>query len=88
MFVSAEIEGVSEQQAYVMPRLALRNQDTVYVINAENRLEIRTVKVLSTSEEQVLVTSGVSQGEHVVTSTLPNAADGMAVEPVFRDAPG
>jgi RND family efflux transporter MFP subunit len=88
MFVSAEIEGVSEQQAYVMPRLALRNQDTVYVINAENRLEIRTVKVLSTSEEQVLVTSGVSQGEHVVTSTLPNAADGMAVEPVFRDAQG
>jgi len=86
MFVSAEIEGISEQQAYVMPRLALRNQDTVYVISPENRLEIRSVKVLSTSEEQVLVTSGVSQGEHVVTSTLPNAADGMAVEPVHRRA--
>jgi RND family efflux transporter MFP subunit len=88
MFVSAEIEGVSEQSAYVMPRLALRNQDTVYVINADNRLEIRTVKVLSTSEEQVMVTSGVSPGEHVVTSTLPNAADGMAVEPVFRETQG
>lgn len=88
MFVTAEIEGVSEQSAYVMPRLALRNQDTVYVINSDNRLEIRTVKVLSTSEEQVMVTSGVSPGEHVVTSTLPNAADGMAVEPVFREAQG
>jgi len=30
----------------------------------------------------------VSPGEHVVTSTLPNAADGMAVEPVFREAQG
>jgi RND family efflux transporter MFP subunit len=88
MFVSAEIEGVSEQNAYVMPRLALRNQDTVYVINDDNRLEIRTVKVLSTSEEQVMVTSGVQPGEHVVTSTLPNAADGMAVEPVFRETQG
>lgn len=88
MFVSAEIQGVSEQSAYVMPRLALRNQDTVYVINKDNRLEIRTVKVLSTSEEQVMVTSGVSPGEHVVTSTLPNAADGMAVEPVFRENHG
>jgi len=88
MFVTAEIEGVSEQSAYVMPRLALRNEDTVYVINSDNRLEIRTVKVLSTSEEQVMVTSGVSSGEHVVTSTLPNAADGMAVEPVFREAQG
>jgi len=88
MFVSAEIEGVSEQAAYVMPRLALRNQDTVYVINSDNRLEIRTVNVLSTSEEYVMVTSGVSPGERVVTSTLPNAAEGMAVEPVFRDAQG
>ncbi len=88
MFVSAEIEGISELPAYVIPRLALRNQDTVYVINAENRLEIRTVKVLSTSEEQVMVTSGVSTGEQVVTSTLPNAVDGMDVEPVFRKTSG
>jgi RND family efflux transporter MFP subunit len=88
MFVGAEIDGVTEQSAYVMPRLALRNQDKVYVINAENRLEIRTVSVLSTSEERVLVTSGVNSGEHVVTSTLPNAKDGMEVEPVFRDAQG
>lgn len=88
MFVSADIEGVSEQEAYVMPRMALRNEDKVYVINAENQLEIRTVKVLSTSEDQVMVTSGVSQGEHVVTSTLPNAVDGMDVEPVFRQSNG
>ena len=88
MFVNAEIDGVSEQPAYVMPRLALRNQDKVYVINAENRLEIRTVNVISTSEDRVLVTSGVNQGEHVVTSTLPNATDGMEVEPVFRAAQG
>jgi RND family efflux transporter MFP subunit len=88
MFVSAEIEGVSEQNAYVMPRMALRNQDTVYVINSDNQLEIRTVNVISTSEDHVMVSSGVSSGEHVVTSTLPNAANGMAVEPVFREAQG
>jgi RND family efflux transporter MFP subunit len=86
MYVAAEIDGVTEQSALVMPRLALRNQDKVYVINAENRLEIRTVSVLSTSEERVLVTSGVNPGEHVVTSTLPNAVDGMEVEPIFRQA--
>jgi RND family efflux transporter MFP subunit len=82
MFVSAEIEGVSEQVAYVMPRVALRSEDTVYVINAENRLEIRTVEVLSTSEERVVISSGVETGERVVTSTLPNAVDGMKVEPI------
>ena len=86
MFVNAEIEGVAEQVAYVMPRLALRNKDKVYVINAENELEIRTVEVLSTSEDRVLVTSGVDAGDRVVTSPVPNAVDGMAVEPLFRNA--
>jgi len=88
MFVGAEIDGVSEQAAYVMPRLALRNQDKVYVINADNRLEIRTVNVLSTSEDWVLVTSGVNPGDRVVTSTLPSAVDGMEVEPISRQARG
>ncbi len=88
MFVHAEIDGVQEQDAIVMPRLALRNENKVYVINAENRLEIRTVDVISTSEERVLVASGVAAGEHVVTSTLPNATDGMEVEPIFRSAQG
>ena len=84
MFVNAEIAGVAEQAAYVMPRLALRSQDKVYVINEDNELEIRTVEVLSTSEERVLVTSGVVAGDQVVTSPVPNAVDGMAVEAIFR----
>ena len=88
MFVNAEIAGVSQQYAYVMPRLALRNKDKVYVINEDNELEIRTVEVLSTSEDRVLVTSGVDTGDRVVTSPVPNAVDGMAVEPIFRTAQG
>jgi RND family efflux transporter MFP subunit len=86
LFVNARIGGVEEREAIVMPRLALRNEDKVYVINDQNRLEIRTVDVISTSEDRVLVASGVAPGEHVVTSTLPNATDGMEVEPLFRNA--
>ena len=85
MFVSAEIAGVSSQSAMVLPRLALRNANKVYVINDDNRLEIRTVEVLSTSEETVLVTAGVRPGEKVVTSTIPAAVDGMEVRAITRD---
>lgn len=84
MFVNAQIDGVAERDAQVIPRLALRNDDQVYVINKDNRLEIRTVEVLSTSAERVLVSDGLLPGEQVVTSTLPNAVDGMQVEPIFR----
>ena len=85
MFVNAEIAGVNSQSALVLPRLALRNADKVYVINDDNRLEIRTVDVLSTSEDTVLVTDGVEPGEKVVTSTIPAAVDGMEVRAITRE---
>ena len=85
MFVHAEIAGVSSQSAMVLPRLALRNADKVYVINDQNRLEIRTVEIISTSEETVLVSNGVEVGDKVVTSTIPAAVDGMEVRAISRE---
>jgi len=85
LYVTAEIAGVNSQDAFVIPRLALRNADKVYVINDEEKLEIRTVDVLSTSSERVLLTSGVLAGEQVVISTIPAAVDGMQVKAIKRD---
>jgi RND family efflux transporter MFP subunit len=85
MFVHADIAGVNSQSALVLPRMALRNTNKVYVINDENRLEIRTVEVISTSEETVLVSNGVEVGDKVVTSTIPAAVDGMEVRAITRE---
>jgi multidrug efflux pump subunit AcrA (membrane-fusion protein) len=84
LFVSAEIAGVNPQSVFVMPRVALRNNDKVYVINDDSKLEIRTVDVLSTSEQRVLVTHGVLPGDRVVTSSIPAAVDGMEVQAINR----
>jgi RND family efflux transporter MFP subunit len=88
MFVKADIAGVNSQAAMVLPRLALRNANKVYVINDQNRLEIRTVDVLSTSTDTVLVTNGVQPGDKVVTSTIPAAVDGMEVRAITREQQG
>ena len=85
MFVHADIAGVNSQSAMVLPRLALRNTNKVYVINDKNRLEIRTVEVISTSEDIVLVSTGVEVGDKVVTSTIPAAVDGMEVRAITRE---
>ncbi len=85
MFVSAVIQGVQQQQAMSLPREALRNADKVYVVNDEDRLEIRTVEVLSSNEESVLISAGVEAGERVVTSTIPVAVEGMRVRAMQRE---
>ncbi len=85
MFVHAEIEGIESKQALVIPRDALRNADKVYVVDSENKLDIRSVEVISTSESQVLLSAGVDVGEKVAVSTIPNAAQGMLVQPITKE---
>ncbi len=85
LYVNASIDGADSQPGLVMPRDALRHDDKVYVINGDSKLEIRKVTVLSTSATQVIVSDGVSAGEQVVTSSLPNAFEGMAVLAIQRE---
>ncbi|UTW56949.1 efflux RND transporter periplasmic adaptor subunit [Kordiimonas sp. SCSIO 12610] len=81
LFVSAEIEGIKSQAAFVMPRTALREEDKVYIID-DGKLRIKTVDVLATSKDRLLVSSGVNVGDQVVTSAVRTAIEGMAVEPI------
>lgn len=85
LYVSAEIEGVSEQHAYVLPRLALRGEDKVYVIK-DDKMQVRSVDVLFTSTDNVMVRSGVTDGEQVVTSPVRTAYDGMPAVAITRTA--
>ncbi|MCW8127533.1 efflux RND transporter periplasmic adaptor subunit [Microbulbifer halophilus] len=82
LFVTAEAESTRERRAVVLPREALRSADRVYVVDGDNRLDIRTVDTLSSSEDRVVVASGIAGGERVVTSTVANAVDGMPVQPI------
>ncbi len=84
MFVEANIAGIESKQAMVIPRDALRNADKVYVVDQDNKLDIRSVEVMSTSADRVLLSDGVEVGERVAVSTIPNAAQGMLVEPITK----
>jgi RND family efflux transporter MFP subunit len=85
LFVNASIRSAVTQSALVMPRDALRGKDKVYVISGD-KLEIRTVSVLSTSADQLIVSAGVAADEQVVTSAVRSAYDGMAVRAITRTA--
>lgn len=85
LFVTAEIAGRSMKDALVIPRAALRETDTVLIVNAENTLQVRTVEVISTSTDRAVIGAGLRPGDLVVTSPLGNPVDGMTVEPMRRE---
>lgn len=79
LFVSAEIEGNSFDDVVVLPRSALRGDSRVYVVDAENRLQIRDVVVLREVNDEVYIQGGLEAGERVCISPLETAVEGMRV---------
>lgn len=78
LFVEAEISGRSLDGVVTLPRSALRNDDTVLLVDAEDRIQPRPVRVLKSSLRQVWI-QGVRDQERVVVSSLPVAVAGMSV---------
>ncbi|MFW5661347.1 MAG: efflux RND transporter periplasmic adaptor subunit [Oceanicaulis sp.] len=85
LFVNAEIVGRTIENAYVLPRSALRGADAMYVAEPGGALSIRQVEVIESTPERVVVASGVSAGERVITSPVRGAVDGMAVRALDAD---
>lgn len=79
MFVSASIHGRELPQAVVLPRVALRAHDLVWVVGADGRLRERPVTVVRADRETVVVASGLAAGDRVCLSTVEGFVDGMVV---------
>lgn len=79
LFVRAEIEGRSVDRAFILPRDALRSNDRVYIVDAENRIRFRDVEVLRIERENVVLGAGLAKGDRVCISALEAVIDGMRV---------
>lgn len=80
LFLTAEIEGREVENVYVLPRAALRGENTIYVAEPGGRLSVRTVDVVTSNVENLIVSSGVRGGEMVVISPVRGANDGMRIQ--------
>lgn len=83
LFVNADIEGRDMKKAHVLPRAALRSGDKVYVVT-DGELDIRTVDVVYTDVDQIVVAEGVANGEQVVVSSVRAPVSGMKVQALPR----
>ena len=69
-----------------IPRSALRAGDIVWVVDVEDRLQIRPVNVARAGIDQAIVTSGLADGDQVCVSNLQVISDGMLVRVVEKQA--
>ncbi len=81
MFVEATISGREASGVYRVPRYALSGDDRVIVVDDDNQLSFRTVDILRSSGDDLLLERGLSPGDRVLLTALDNPLEGMVVEP-------
>ena len=62
-FVNAEIEGITLENAFQLPRSALRQDNQVLVVDEESRLRFREVSIARYEQDRILIQSGL-RGRH------------------------
>lgn len=80
LFVEAEILGPEVENVVVVPRFAMRDEKTILIVDAEDRLRNRSVEVLRIDRDEVLVKGPLGAGERICVSPLQVVVEGMPVE--------
>lgn len=79
LFVDAEILGRSVDRVFAVPATAYRAGGSVYIVDADDRLRERPVRLLRRDIERVLLSEGLNDGDRVVVSAVESPLDGMLV---------
>ena len=85
LFVNVDIQGQTLENAAQLPRAVLRSGQQVWVVDQENRLHVRSVRVAHLTSDGVYIDEGLVAGEQVVISQLKAVSNGMKVRPVLQD---
>ncbi|MCE5184990.1 MAG: efflux RND transporter periplasmic adaptor subunit [Planctomycetaceae bacterium] len=87
-YVRAEIIGRPVSGVVAVSRAHVRDGDTVWVMNEDDALEIRPVKIAYSNPETVFITDGLQDGERLVTTMISAPVNGLPlrVEPAAQSA--
>jgi RND family efflux transporter MFP subunit len=79
LFVGVEIEGITLPDAVWLPRSAVHEDNIVYTVDSESRIRFTEVEVARRDRDDVLVSSGIADGDLVVITQMRVVTDGMKV---------
>ena len=85
-YVQVRIDGPIVEDVVELPRAVVRDNETVWIMDAADELQIRDLEVVSGRPNTVLARLELGPDEQIVTSPLPIAIPGMPLQ--RRDAPG
>ncbi|MGJ8676435.1 MAG: efflux RND transporter periplasmic adaptor subunit [Akkermansiaceae bacterium] len=86
LFVNAEIKGKMTRDVINIPRSALRSDNTLLTLGADNTLKIIPVEIARTLRSSILVSKGLEDGVKVIVSPMETAVEGMELRELAKTA--
>lgn len=86
MFAEVMLFGAEMAEVFVVPRGAVRDDDTIWTVDENKKLKIKKVEIVRRERQEVIVTAGLDAGDQVILTGLAAAADGMLLRPQLREA--
>lgn len=80
-FVEVELRGNPKGKQVIIPITAI-HENKVYLLDEENRLDIRNVKVLFSQDRYAIITDGIKPEDKLIVSDLVPAIQGMLLHPI------
>ena len=78
-WVQVDVEGIEEQEVMRVPRRVLRDGGALFVMDAEDRLQVEAVEIAWREADDVLLRPTLAEGVRVIQSRVPTAAPGLAL---------
>jgi RND family efflux transporter MFP subunit len=85
LFVNVAFEGGMVSGVFPLPRRAVRENSSVWIAGDDDTLRVQPVDVVRREDGTVLVGKGLEEGERVILTTLPGAAQGMKLRVVEKE---
>lgn len=84
LFVNVALHGKKLTGVIAIPRSALRENETVWIVDKSNKLRVRPVTVVRRERNLLFIEKGLKEGEKVVLTSLSGAVEGMKLRPIEK----
>jgi RND family efflux transporter MFP subunit len=84
-YVRVEIQGETLTDVYRIPRSGLRDNNTIWLVAADETLQIKPVDMAWSDDRHVLIRDRIAPGDRLVVSDLAAPVDGMPVEAILSE---
>ena len=78
-FVKAEINGISMNSVVKIPRTALKGEDKILVMGADNNLQVKQIEITRSQGKWIYLQQQLEDGDRIVLTALESAVSGMAL---------